>query len=315
MVLRSFFALAAAGVVASCAAPAAEISVARTPRGAAVNIDGKLFTEYLIESGTKPVLWPIIGPTGKPMTRDYPFVDSKTGKRDHPHQRSLWFTHGNVNGVNFWAESGPGKIGRIKHVEFVKLGGDPANEIVTRNDWLDPDGKRVCCDRRTLRFGANADARWIDFEIEVKACDGPVVFGDTKEGGFGVRVADSMAVDAKLGGRIINSRGQVDAEAWGKPAEWIDYHGPVDGQVLGIALLNHPSSFRFPTHWHTRPYGLHAANPFGLRAFSGDQNADGSYRIPQGGTIVLRYRVLLHKGDEKAGRVAEAFDDYAKNTK
>ena len=69
-----------------------------------MKIDGQLFTEYLVQSGTKPILWPIIGPTGKPMTRDYPMRDRAGEKKDHPHQRSLWFTHGDVNGVNFWAE-------------------------------------------------------------------------------------------------------------------------------------------------------------------------------------------------------------------
>ena len=37
-----------------------------------IRIDGELFTEYLTQSGTRPVLWPIIGPTGEPMTRAYP---------------------------------------------------------------------------------------------------------------------------------------------------------------------------------------------------------------------------------------------------
>ena len=69
--------------------------------GAVVKIDGQLFTEYLVKSGTKPILWPIIGPTGKRMTRDYPMRDRPGEQKDHPHQRSLWFTHGDVNGTNF----------------------------------------------------------------------------------------------------------------------------------------------------------------------------------------------------------------------
>ena len=69
------------------------------------------------------------------------------------------------------------------------------------------------------------------------------------------------------GGQIINSNGLTDTKAWGQAAPWVDYSGMVDGQRLGIAILNHPSSFRFPTHWHVRTYGLFAANPFGLRDF------------------------------------------------
>ena len=69
--------------------------------------------------------------------------------------------------------------------------GKPA-VIVTQNRWLGKDGKTVCEDERTLRFDTDGDARWIDFDITVKATDGPVTFGDTKEGTFAVRVAETL---------------------------------------------------------------------------------------------------------------------------
>lgn len=120
-----------------------------------------------------------------------------------------------------------------------------------------------------------------------------------------------MKVDAKLGGKIVNSEGQVDGKAWGRPAAWVDYHGPVGGDTVGIAILNHPSSFRFPTYWHVRTYGLFAANPFGLSDFP-DTTKSGEYTLAKGEEITLRYRVLFHRGDEKEGKVAEVFSCYAK---
>ena len=287
----------------------AEITVERSEAGAVVKIDGQLFTEYLVRSGNKPVLWPIIGPTGKPMSRNYPIRDVEGEKKDHPHHRSLWFTHGDVNGVNFWAENG--QTGEIKHIEFTKLGGAPAT-IAARNAWIAPDGKKVCEDIRTIRFGADDASRWIDFDVTVKATDGPVVFGDTKEGTFGIRVAEPIRVDADQGGKFVNSRNQVNADAWGKPAEWIDYHGPLDGQTVGIAVMNHPGSFRYPTFWHVRPYGLLAANPFGVHDFSNGKKSGGEKTLAPGESLRLRYRVLLHKGDERQGRVAEAFSAYSR---
>jgi hypothetical protein len=290
---------------------AAEVTVDQTPQGVTVKLDGQPFTEYLIRSGSKPILWPIIGPTGKRVTRNWPMEKGVAGEtdRDHPHQRSMWFTHGNVNGIDFWSE---GK-GRIEHREFVKVEGGPEATIITRNDWLSPDGSKLQCqDERTLKFGGDASRRWIDFEIAIKAVNGPVVFGDTKEGSFGLRVASSMRVEAKpAGGRIINSEGKTNGLAWGKPAAWVDYYGPVEGEPAGIAILNHPSSFGFPTHWHVRTYGLFAANPFGLHDFTNGEKK-GEYTLPAGETLKLRYRVLLHKGDEKEGHVAEAYADFAK---
>lgn len=291
------------------AAQAAEITAQRTDRGVVIKIGDQLFTEYLTCSGNKPILWPVIGPTGKPMTRSYPLADAPNERKDHIHQRSIWFTHGDVNGVNFWAET-PG-AGTIRHREFVTVQSGPQALLVARNDWIGPDGRKVCEDETALTFGVDGETRIIDFDITLKATEGPVKFGDTKEGTMGIRIAETIKVDAKLGGRIVNSDALADKDAWGKRAAWVDYYGPVEGEIVGIACLNHPSSFRFPTYWHVRTYGLFAANPFGVRSFLGDKAADGSHTIPAGEAIVLRYRILLHKGDEKQAKIADLFAKYA----
>jgi hypothetical protein len=283
-----------------------EMTAEPSDQGVVVKIDGELFTEYVTDFNGTPILWPVIGPTGKPMTRSHPMGEGPEERKDHPHHRSIWFTHGDVNGLSFWHEE------TIRHREFVKFEGGEQAVIVTRNDWLARDGSVVCEDERRLRFGTDGQSRWIDYDVTVKALDQPVKFGDTKEGTMGVRVAGKMKVDAKLGGKIVNSEGQTDKEAWGKRAAWVDYHGPVDGQTVGIAILNHPDSFRFPTYWHVRTYGLFAANPFGWHHFKGSDDYDGSCTLAPGKTMTLRYRFLLHRGDEEMGKVAEGFAAYAK---
>ncbi len=281
------------------------------PGAVTVKLDGQLFTRYLTQSGAKPILWPIIGPTGAEMTRGYPMREAtKDEKSDHEHQRSFWFTHGDVNGTSFWDESQ--RYGKIVHREFLRMDGGAEGILVTRNDWIDADEKTVCSDVRLLTFGTSGDARWIDFDITIKAGNTPVKFGDTKEGTFGIRVAGTMTVEAGLGGRILNSAGQTGDDAWGKAASWVDYHGPVGGETVGIAVMNHPSSFRFPTYWHVRSYGLFAANPFGLHNFKNSEKEDGSHTRGPGESMTLRYRVYLHRGDETVGRVADAFSDYVK---
>jgi len=287
---------------------AAEFTVEKTDRGVTVKLDGQLFTEYVI-TGAKPILWPIIGPNGKPITRAYPMIPDVADEtdKDHPHQKSLWFTHGNVNGVDFWAET-PGH-GSAKHKEYLKVAGGKEAVISTANDWVDKDGKEVLEDTRTVTLGADAESRWIDYDITLKASNGPVTFGDTKEGSFGVRTASSIRVDSKKGGVIVNSAGLKDKDAWGKTAPWVDYHGPVGDEQMGIAILNHPTSFRYPTYWHVRTYGLFAANPWGVKDFT--KSGDGAYTLPAGESITLRYRVIFHKGDEKVGKIAEAFSSYS----
>lgn len=289
----------------------AELAVTRMLDGVRVEVDGKLFTDYLTKTGPKPILWPVLGPNGCNMTRAYPMKNVEGEKQDHPHQRSLWFTHGNVNGIDFWSEQDG--HGVIQHREYLDVQArDGVAIIATVNDWLAPDGTKQLEDERRLTFRADAHWRSIDFEIVLKACDLEVTFGDTKEGSMGIRLPTSMDVESKLGGRIINSEGQTDTEAWGKPAAWVDYHGPVNGETVGVAIFNHPSSFRYPTTWHVRTYGLFAANPFGLHDFQASNDVDGSHKLAPGEKMTLRYRFLFHEGDEKQAHVAEAFEEYAK---
>lgn len=291
---------------------AAEVHVKQSEDTVVVTADGKPFATYHVKSGTKPILWPIHGPTGQQLTRGYPMKPaSETEKGDHPHHRSFWFTHGDVNGTSYWHEGD--NSGSIVHKKYLKVEGGERATIVTENDWVDPNGSVPCTDVRTMVFGADEETRWIDFDVTVTAGDENVVFGDTKEGCFGVRVAGTMKVDTENGGHIVNNQGDRDKDAWGKEASWVDYHGPVGDEELGIAILNHPTSFRFPSYWHVRTYGLFAANVFGLHNFKNNKDEKlGEHTLEPGKSFTLRYRVLLHKGDEKQGKVAEAFVDYAK---
>ncbi|HEV3164576.1 MAG TPA: PmoA family protein [Isosphaeraceae bacterium] len=273
-----------------------------------VNMLGNMFTEYLTDSGPKPYYWPVIGPTGRPITRAYPMKQVESEEKDHPHQRSMWFTHGKVNGIDFWSEqTSHGSIKETSRPTVVS--GAAVGVIHTTDDWLSPDGQKVCDDERVVRFYSTKNTRVLDFDITIKATAGPVTFGDTKEGMFGLRVASSMDVKRKQGGKITNAEGITDLEAWGKASPWVDYTGPVAGEVVGIAILNHPDSFRYPTAWHVRDYGLFAANPFGWHDFGRQERGD--HTIPAGKSILFRYRVIFHKGETASADIPAAFKTYS----
>jgi hypothetical protein len=321
---RSLFAAALAWFVTAIVSPsldAAEprLTVSEEADGATVYVDGEVFTRYLKRSGTRPVLWPLNGPAGAPVTRQYPVGGRGLGEEvDHVHHRSVWFGYEGVNNGDFWHEPEPNvtrhyEIGSVGHREFVRLDSDDRTAVIgTRNDWLNASGKPIAHDQRLLEFGATADARWIDFRIRLWSADGPLTIGDTKEGMFAVRVASTMRVDAKHGGRIVNSRGAVDDATWGQEAEWVDYHGPVAGERVGIAIFADPASTYGTPRWHVRPYGLFAANPFGKASYSGNAAEQGGIVVPSGESLNLRYRIYLHRGDEREGKVEEAYAAFAK---
>ena len=97
----------------------------------------------------------------------------------------------------------------------------------------------------------------------------------------------------------------------GKPANWCDYSGEIAGEELGIAILDHPANPHHPVRWHVRGYGLFAANPFGLAAFTNDKSQDGSITVEPGQTLRYRYRVIIHPGDAKTADIAGLWQKYS----
>lgn len=313
LILSSFLALSLFALVPVLSA--AEVQFEDSGASVKILIDGKHFTTYQYTYGVKPIFWPVYSPDGKGLTRDYPMKDPKPNQfpfdsYDHIHQRSVWFTHGDVNGIDFWSEW-PGKnCGVILQTEFLKK---EAPTFVTRNLWMQRPDRIILTDERTFTFGGDAHGNWIDVEIKLIATHGDVKFGDTKEGTMGIRVPGILEVQKKQGGKIVNAEGLTDDAAWGKRSPWVDYTGVIDGKNYGIAMMNHPTSERFPTYWHVRTYGLFAANPFGVHDFTGDANQDGSLTIKNGESVTFKYRLYFHSGNTDEAEVKKNFDEYSKN--
>lgn len=164
-----------------------------------------------------------------------------------------------------------------------------------------------------MTFSFGPSTRIIDIDIDLIAEYGPVELADMKDAGVSIRVPDSMAVDRGLGGTIVNSAGHRDVDAWSRKAPWVDYNGPVEGDHVGIAFLNHPTSFRYPTTWHVRTYGLFCANPFGMKQMNPEAES-GAISFAAGQRISLRHRVIFHEGDEQRAGIAAAYEAYATGT-
>lgn len=277
-----------------------------------VEINGKLFTEYNYQDVPRPYFYPVIGPTGALVVRNWPMKDINPDEaHDHVHHKSLWFTHGEINGTDFWGEGD--KSGKVVHDKFLKVNSGPeTGEIVSTDKYVAKDGTVVCTDTRTHRFASTPDGNIMDWEITLHASNGQVTMGDTKEGSMAIRLAPTMRLKGTVGkGHIINSEGVTDGNTWGKRASWVDYYGPVEGGIVGVAIFDHPDNPRHPTWWHVRDYGLFAVNPFGIHDFEKKPAGAGDMVIPAGQSVTFKYRFYFHKGDEKQGKVAEHYNQYA----
>lgn len=290
-------------------APRESIRVEEGPGALSITLpEGPLTTYHFSKDAPRPYLFPVLGPGGKAVTRSYPMKKDVPGEsKDHPHHRSFWTAYGEVNGVDDWSET-PGKHGFIRHQKFEQITGGPVwGGFTATAVWTGPDEKPLLNERRRLRaYNVGPDYRLLDYDVELIAAYGDVHYGDTKEGGIlAFRVATTM--DGNKGGRLENSSGGIgEKQVWGKRANWLDYSGPVEGQIMGIGMMDHPANWGHPCYWHARDYGLVGTNSFAGSAFDRDAPKTG-HTQKSGSTLHFRFRVLLHRGDAKEGKVDQAY--------
>ncbi len=274
----------------------------------------------------KPYFWPVNSPSGTAITRGWPMVEAARGEAtDHIHQKSLWFCHGDiipegvelkhkikgVEGVDFWSEApGHGQI-VCTRVEKPILKGSQG-KVVTQNEWRTADGVKILDETRTLALVNLGTAQLLIMDIDLHASVCPITFGDTKEGSLGARVRQELT-EAKGNGKLTNAEGKQGERTgvWGFRSAWCDYSGPVGAETVGITILASPKN-PYPTCWHSRGYGLMAANPFGRdRAnFPATKGNKELVKLGKGDHLKLRYGVLLHQGDVKQANVVGIYKQF-----
>jgi hypothetical protein len=311
----------ASGTVSRPGSRAAPFPVDLTRSGYHVDVEvgGRRFTTYDFDpSVAKPYLSPLRSANGTVVTRGFPMTPAPAREdQDEPHQRAMYFAHGDINGFDFWGEAAfptwsdhsVSTFGRtvFRSVNDIQ-GGAESGSLQATFDLVAPTGI-IGEETQTYRFEGDQQSRSIDCEFAIHATRGPIVMGDTKEGTFAIRVV--KALDSPPA-QMVNASGASGEKAiWGKRSNWVDYYGRVAGEDVGLAIFDHPHNLRSPTYWHARAYGLLAANPFGLKAFTGDRRQDGRYDIPAGGALVFRYRVFIHHGSPSEAGVAEAYRWFA----
>lgn len=280
--------------------------------------DHPFATYYIGSASAKPYLFALRSAQGTVVTRGFPMVDIPGEDHDEPHQRAMYFAHGDINGYDFWGEAefarwshhAASAFGRTVFREFDEIRSVPDSVAIRAEfDLVTSQGEKIAAETQTYSFRGDERVRIIDCGFTIQANHGLLKIGDTKEGTFAIRLVKALEAPT---GNMVNSHGAVGEKGiWGRRADWVDYYGNVAGESVGVAIFDHPENLRHPTSWHARQYGLLSANPFGLKEFLRDRRQDGSYVIAAGGSLTLRYRVFIHHGDFREADVAGAYERYA----
>lgn len=240
--------------------------------------------------------------SGKQVSRNHPpreGVDKMDHANLHP---GIWLSFGDINGHDYWRLKA-----KTKHVRFLEPPEVVADvgKFRVLNHYLATDSDAVVCSEVCEVQVTLVDGGYrITMTSEFKATEGELRFGDQEEMGLGVRVATPLAVEKKLGGRILDSENRINgANVWGKTAKWCDYAGPLDGNWVGMTILTSPKNFR-PCWSHARDYGFVAMNPFGLNAFT--QAATNDVIVKMGESLRIGYAVVVHESVKESGFKAQA---------
>lgn len=279
---------------------AAKITAVKVGSKINVTVDSKYFTSYIFSEDEKyPFFYPVNGPVSD---------GSVTSMRNgiYPHHSSLFFGCDLVNGGNWWQEGL--ERGRIISVntEILKQGGDTviiADECI----WSRPGAVSPITDRRRFIITSpSATTRQIDVVIIMEMLT-DVTIKKTNHSLFSARMAADLSV--KNGGTMINAEGaSSEKETFGKSSPWIDFYGKRGDATEGLAIMQHPSNPWYPSPWFTRDYGFMSPTPM-----EWPQNGTDTF-MKKGTVLTLRYRVLVHSGDQNEAKIAESFMRY-KNEK
>ena len=291
-----------------------------------VMIDGQLFTSYLWHDPVfrdikKPVLYPVITSTGTEITRGFPLNPKPNERTDHPHQIGLCFNYGHVNGFDFWNNSTAipenlrDRYGTIRHLGIDKLSVTPGQGLmITRESWINPAGEELLAEQTKYYFTAKGPLRIIDRITTLTATNGDVAMKDTKEGGFGIRVArqlempsneeliltDAQGIPATvkkmsnegITGNYKNCNGIEGEAVYATRGDWVILYGKIGDEEESVVMIDHPDNPGHPTYWHARGYGLLLANPLGAGEYSNGKHVM-DFKIPAGQSVTFKFRLVV----------------------
>lgn len=282
---------------------------------ASMTRDGKEVTRYhFAKTQNRPFLYPIIGPSGRSLTR----MGHPHDPTGHSHHNSVWISHHKVEGVDFWGDRGAGVIEHQRIIKYVDS--DSAAAIVALIHWKvtgkgkDAQGKpdvarTLLVERRmmTVRPLPRGESLiLIDLEFQPGPGLKQVTIDENPFGLIGVRMAKTLGIHDG-GGLIRNSEGNVNEKGangcFRKPAKWCDYSGRITNDAIeGITLMDHPSNVSHPTPFHVRGDGWMGA----CLSFAGPRT------IQAGKPMRLRYGLYVHNGAPEAKKLHAKWQAFAK---
>jgi hypothetical protein len=224
---------------------------------------------------------------------------------DHLHHHGVCFSHGVVNDdLDFYLYRDTRNLGQINIVGELRTETEDNVAVLAHDsEWITPEGNVLITDSRSFRWQMLEDGElYLDAAISLRPTDQKVVLHPTNESGMPlVRPADWLVPNH--GGVLTDSEGrQGEKEIFGMAARWIDETAETDGNLIGLAILDHPSN-PVQAHWFARDYGPLSPN-YGF--------FKGPIELNVGDKLDLKYRIFVHAGAGDRDRIDAEYEKFAK---
>lgn len=246
---------------------------------------------------------PVFTPSGKLVTDDFP--------PNHVHHHGIWaaWTSTKFQGrtPDFWNVGD--LTGTVVPAGLDTAWGGPVHGgLRARHKYLDLSAGNPTpaldetWEVRVFDTRSGVDPYWI-FDLSVvhmTATDSALYLPEYRYGGVGFR--GNRAWDGEENAFFLTSEGKDRTNGHATRGRWVHVGGYVDGQLAGVAILDHPENFRAP-----QPMRIHPTEPF----FNYAPSQAGDWAIEPGEPYVARYRFVVSDGPPDSTEINRLWNDYA----
>jgi len=285
--------------------------------------------------GTDPVyqrsgyIHPVYNPAGQEITGDF--------APDHAHQHGLFFAWTNTTfegrDIDFWNQRK--QQGNISHSKVLSSASGPVfgqfQVEILHEDTTEPASpKPVLREVWTVRAYATQGDHFLYDIISEQRCssDSPLTVNEYHYGAMAIRGNADWVDEDRVGPLIkewtkaskknpdlpppliedlprdyLTNEGKTWHDGNHSRPKWVDMYGDIDGEPSGVAVLAHPSNFRFP-----QPVRLHPSKPY----FCFAPQVLGEFQIEPGEVYTSQYRYFIHPGEPDAEAIEAQWQAYAK---
>jgi hypothetical protein len=248
---------------------------------------------------------PLYSPSGKIITGDY--------SADHVHQHGLFFawTKSSFRGMptEFWNQAK--KLGDVRFKRF--LGEEKTADSVSYGfQHHFTNGKSS--DEPILLETWRVEIPWKplpyhQFDLtstQTCATKDPLLIQKYHYGGMAIRGNPQWLKkdkNEKPKGKMLTSEGKNAKNGNHSRPRWVAIYGPVDGQVCGVVVMNHPDNFRYP-QW----VRLHPSKPYFVYA----PMVDEPFSIKPGKPYVSKFRYLTFDDEPDLELIEKVWKEWSK---